>query len=316
MNIFVIAPLIGLSLALIAYAMWPRGHKADEAVKRRMRGGALRGGVIDSRRQSRESVAHRVMKRVAPVAVRPVMMKNPEDVSKLRLRLANAGMRTENATTVFLASKTVSAIGFGLIAALYAWSKGGSIQMSIGIVLFGAGLGFMAPNFWLNMAVKKRQEMIRNGLPDTLDLMVISVEAGLGLDAAIQRVSDEMRRVHPILAEEMQIVSLESQMGIPRSEALGNCVDRSGVEELRSLVAIINQAERFGSSIARALRNQSDALRTKRRQAAEERAQKTTVKLMVPLILFIFPAILVFLAGPAALKLMDAFSSNSAFGGG
>jgi tight adherence protein C len=141
-------------------------------------------------------------------------------------------------------------------------------------------------------------------------MLVISVESGLGLDAAFQRVGDEMRHVHPTVSEELQIVTLESQMGIPRSEALGNLSSRTGVDEVRSLVAIINQAERFGTSIAKALRNQSDALRTKRRQAAEERAQKTTVKLMAPLILFIFPAILVVLAGPAALKLIETLKNT------
>jgi tight adherence protein C len=116
--------------------------------------------------------------------------------------------------------------------------------------------------------------------------------------------------VHPTLAEELQLVTLESQMGIPRSEALANLAVRTGLDEVRSLTAIINQAERFGTSIAKALRNQSDALRTKRRQAAEERAQKTTVKLMAPLILFIFPAILVVLAGPAALKMIEALGNT------
>jgi tight adherence protein C len=119
-----------------------------------------------------------------------------------------------------------------------------------------------------------------------------------------------MRNVHPILGDELQLVTLESQMGIPRSEALTNMTLRTGLDEVRSLVAIVNQAERFGTSISRALRNQSDALRVKRRQAAEERAQKTTVKLMAPLILFIFPAILVVLAGPAALKMIEALSNT------
>jgi tight adherence protein C len=171
-----------------------------------------------------------------------------------------------------------------------------------------AGIGLLAPKIWLSMAISKRAEHIRKGLPDALDMLVISVESGLGLDAAFQRVGDEMRNVHPILAEEFQIVTLESQMGIPRAEALANLATRTTLEETKSIVAVINQAERFGTSIARALRNQSDALRVKRRQAAEERAQKTTVKLMAPLILFIFPAILVVLAGPAALKTIEAVS--------
>ena len=141
-------------------------------------------------------------------------------------------------------------------------------------------------------------------------MLVITVESGLALDGAIQRVGDEMRNVHPQLSEELQIATREVQMGIPRNEALDNVAERTQVSEIRSLVAIVNQAEKFGTSIAKALRNQAGALRVKRRQAAEERAQKTAVKLMAPLILFIFPAIFVVLAGPAALKLVEMAKTN------
>ena len=218
--------------------------------------------------------------------------------------------RVSIAATTFLASKSIMAVILTIAAAAYMWAKGDTMMNGIGITLVAAGAGFLAPDLWLSSAISKRSEAVRHGLPDTLDLMVITVESGLGLDAAFQRVGNEMKQVHPILSEELQLVTLETQMGIPRSEALSNFATRSGIEEARSLVAIINQAERFGTSIARALRNQSAALRVKRRQAAEERAQKTTVKLMAPLILFIFPAILVVLAGPAALKMIEALSNT------
>lgn len=310
MNIYLLAFMILASVALIVYSLWPKGEENDGAIKRRMRGRSVTAVGPTARHQARESVARRMMKTVAPLAVRPVMLGNAEQMSKLRVKLANAGIRTENAPTVFLASKTIVAIGLALAGVVYSVMKGYPLTSAAGVILCLAAFGFMAPNFWLGLGAKQRQDQIRKGLPDTLDLMVISVESGLGLDAALQRVGDEMRRVHPTLSEEMQIVTLESQMGIPRSEALTNMVARTGLDEAKSLVAIINQAERFGTSIARALRNQSDALRTKRRQAAEERAQKTTVKLMLPLILFIFPAILVVLAGPAALTMIKALSNN------
>ena len=150
-----------------------------------------------------------------------------------------------------------------------------------------------------------RSQKIRYGLPDTLDLLVVSVESGLALDAALKRVGEEMALVHPDISQEMRIATMESQMGIPRSEALENMARRCGVDEMRSLVTVVLQAEKFGTSIARALRNQGDAIRTKRRQAAEERAQKTAVKLMLPLVIFIFPAMGVVLAGPAALSSTD-----------
>jgi tight adherence protein C len=160
------------------------------------------------------------------------------------------------------------------------------------------------------MAVRKRAEKIRNGMPDSLDLLVVSVESGLALDAGLLKVSDEMKNVHPELSEEMQIATLEAQMGVPRSEALRNMAQRTGVEEMRALIAVITQAEKFGTSVAKALRTQADTLRQKRRLKAEERAQKTTVKLMIPLVLFIFPSIFVVLVGPAALKIMDAIGGG------
>jgi len=310
MGFYLVALMIAVSMMLIVYALWPKSKDGGDAIKRRLSGRNSQDAVASIRQQAKQSVAERVIKSVAPFASRPVMMNNAEDISKLRMKLATGGFRAENAPTTFLASKTVVAICLGVAAAAYSWAKGSTWQNGAGITLFCVGLGFMGPNLWLSMAVKKRAEKVRNGLADALDMMVISVEAGLGLDAAVQRVGEEMRLVHPTLSEELQIVSLESQMGIPRAEALANLTSRTSLDEVKSLVAIINQAERFGTSIARALRNQSDALRVKRRQAAEERAQKTTVKLMAPLILFIFPAILVVLGGPAALKMMESLKTT------
>jgi len=309
-NLYLVGGMVIFSIALIIYSLWPKADVDDEAIKRRMTGRKPHSSLSNLRKQAKESVAKRVLDTVAPLAVRPAMMQSAEQMSKLRLKLASAGYRTETAPTTYLASKTVVAILLGLGAAAFVWAKGYPIATGVGIVLVGAGLGFLIPDLWLSSAMSGRQERIRNSLPDCLDMLVISVESGLGLDAAFQRVGDEMRHVHPTVSEELQIVTLESQMGIPRSEALGNLSSRTGVDEVRSLVAIINQAERFGTSIAKALRNQSDALRVKRRQAAEERAQKTTVKLMAPLILFIFPAILVVLAGPAALKLIETLKNT------
>ena len=296
MTIYLLAGLIVVSIVLIIYALLPSKNSDTDTIKRRMTGRSAQSSIADIRRQAKASVAKRVMETVTPIAVKPVMLSNTEEMSKLRMKLAAAGIRAENAPTTFLASKTIMAILMGAAGALVAWGRGEPLMNGAGFTMFGAAIGLFLPNLWLGSAISKRSTAIRQGLPDTLDLLVISVESGLGLDAALQRVGDEMRAVHPCLAEEMQIVTMEAQMGIPRSEALENFAVRTGIDEVRSLIAIINQAERFGTSIARALRNQSEALRTKRRQAAEERAQKTTVKLMAPLILFIFPAILVVLA--------------------
>ncbi len=311
MEIYMLAGLMMVAAALIIYSLWPKRNDDEDVIKRRMRGRSAQASVAAIRKEAKESVAKKVFNTVAPIAVRPVQMNSAEDMSKLRMKLATAGIRGEGVVTTFLASKTVLAIFLGLAGMLYAWSKGVDILNGAGYAMLGAGFGFLSPNVWLSLAVSKRCDQIRKGLPDTLDLLVISVESGLGLDAALQRVGDEMKHVHPAVSEELQMVTVESQMGVPRSEALTNFAARTGVEEARSLVGVVNQAERFGTSISTALRRQSESLRTKRRQAAEEKAQKTTVKLMLPLIMFIFPAILVVLAGPAGLRMYEMFTSGT-----
>lgn len=310
MSLYLLVSMIVISIALVIYALWPKSDVDDDAIKRRMTGRKAQGDVAALRKQAKESVAKRVLDTVTPIAVRPASKQSAEQMSKLRMRLATGGFRSESAPMTFLASKTIVAVCLGIAAVAFAWAKGYTLLNAAGVVMIGAGIGFLLPDLWLSSAMSKRKTFIRHGLADTLDMLVISVEAGLGLDAALQRVGDEMAQVHPILSEELQMVTMETQMGIPRAEALSNFAVRSGLDEVRALTAIVNQAERFGTSIARALRNQSDALRIKRRQAAEERAQKTTVKLMAPLILFIFPAILVVLAGPAALKMIEALGNT------
>jgi tight adherence protein C len=310
MTLYLIGMMLVFAVTMIGYALWPKGDDEGEAIKRRMTGRSAQANVARVRDQAKESVAKRVMEKVTPIAVRPGTMANAEEMSRLRVKLTSAGFRGEKAPATFLASKTIVAVCLGLAVAGYCWAKGMPLQTAAGAVTLAAGLGFLAPNLWLRSAISKRVDQIRKGLPDTLDMLVISVESGLGLDAAFQRVGEELRKVHTVLSDELQIVSLESQMGIPRAEALANFATRTGADEARSLVGVVNQAERFGTSIAQALRRQSQALRTKRRQAAEEKAQQTTVKLMAPLILCIFPAILVVLAGPAALKAVEMFSNQ------
>lgn len=309
-TLLMVAGLCVISVALIAYSLLPRKAGDHDTVRRRMAGKKTGSDPDALRKQARESVAQKMVEKVTPFAVKPVMPQSDAEMSKLRVKLSNAGFRRDNAPTLFLASKTLLGVGCGLVALLICYSKSMDMQHLFGYSVFAAGLAFMAPNVWLSLAASKRSQQVKNGLPDGLDLMVISVEAGLGLDAAIQRVGDEMRNVHPVLAEEFQIACWETQMGIPRSEALDNLATRSGVPEMRSLVSVVNQAEKFGTSIAKALRNQSDAMRVKRRQKAEETAQKTTVKLMAPLILFIFPCIFVVLAGPAVINLLDKWVNN------
>ncbi|MCH7700928.1 MAG: type II secretion system F family protein [Planctomycetes bacterium] len=316
MELIGVGVLVVLSIAGVLYSLLSGRGDEQDVIKRRMAGHSAVDETEALRKEAHTSVAQKMMDRVAPMAMKPVMPKSDSEMTGLRIKLSTAGFRGERAPAMYLASKTILGGGLALIVLIASWAQGRGLQGTLAFTVFGAAIGFMGPNIWLWMAARKRAELIRNGLPDSLDLLVISVEAGLAMDGAIQRVGDEMRNVHPVLSEEFQIATVETQMGVPRHEALANMARRSGVQEVQSLVALVNQAEKFGTSIAATLRNQADALRTKRRQAAEERAQKTTVKLMAPLMLFIFPAVFVVLLGPAALSLYDNMINNPLMGGG
>ncbi len=312
MEWYIIGAMVVIAVSMIVYGLMPKDENPVDVVRRRSAGLTKDqdASAIEAKARQRASHKPNVLEWAAPLLSRPMMPKNLEQASTLRAKLVTGGFRKESAPAIFLASKTLGAFACGGVAALLAFHSGKDMLHMAGQVVFGFAIGFLLPNLWLSMTIKKRSEHIRNGLPDSLDLMVVAVESGLGLDAAIQRVSDEMNTVHPALAEEMQIAIIETQMGVLRAEALSKMADRTAVLEMRSLVATIVQAEKLGTSIAKALRTQADTLRTKRRQAAEERAQKTAVKLLLPLILFIFPTIFIVLAGPAAIQLMETFKEG------
>jgi len=315
MDVFTLAILLAISAGLILYSVLPRRQDRRTAVKRRLSGGRGVDETTELRDKARTSATGQLVKRATPMLSRLVMPASDENQTVLRTKLANAGFRHPGAQMVFLGSKTLLAVAGLIVGALSGLWLRQEPAVLLGLVTFAGGLGFMLPNAWLMLAAGGRKTKLRYGLPDTLDLLVVSVESGLALDAALKRVGEEMAPVHPELSEEMRLATMESQMGIPRGEALENLARRCGVDEMRSLVTVILQAEKFGTSISRALRNQADSLRTKRRQAAEERAQKTAVKLMLPLVMFIFPAMGVVLGGPAALKMIAALKSNPALGG-
>ncbi len=312
MEIIALAVMAAIAVALVIYSFMPKKAEREAIVQGRAEGLTTEQEKTSIQGKARSRAATNNMIAAAlPLLTKPVMPKNAEEQTTLRVKLSNAGFRRESAATMFLASKTAGGIALALLAVMYGMGAGKALNTILFFGIFGLGVGFILPNIWLGMAARKRMEAVRNGLPDSLDLMVVAVEAGLALDATLQRVSDEMRDVHHDLSEELQIAVIETQMGTPRSEALTKMADRTAVQEMRALVAVITQAEKLGTSIAKALRNQAESLRTKRRQRAEERAQKTAVKLLIPLILFIFPAIFVVLAGPAAIHLMKTFSSGA-----
>ena len=178
-------------------------------------------------------------------------------------------------------------------------------------VAAGGGIGYLLPKFWLSRRIKANQKLLERALPDGLDLLVVCVEAGLTLDSAMQRVSEELNLAHPALSRELSICHMETQIGLPRADALKNLGERSGLVALQALTAMLVQADRFGTSVAGALRIQSDALRAQRKFRAEEASAKATVKLSFPLVLFIFPASFLIMAGPMVINVMK----NGMFGG-
>src|SRR5207253_751561 len=197
-----------------------------------------------------------------------------------------------------------SALGAAIFVPHYGLARETMVALAIRLGLMSI-LGFYLPSVVLWWLRKKRQQEIFLSLPDALDLLVVCVESGLGLDAAMRKVCEEMKLHAKIIAEELSLANFQLQMGRPRREVLHDLGVRTGVDDVRSLAAILIQADRFGSSIAQALRVQSDSMRTRRRQLAEEKAAKTAVQLIFPLVLFIFPGIFVVLVGPAAISIME-----------
>jgi tight adherence protein C len=225
--------------------------------------------------------------------------------STLKIKLANAGFRSESAAAVYQGLRMLSLLAFTLPAVLIFSLKFGMSMKMMQYTLGFAVFGFYLPSIVLWYLRSKRQQEIFLTLPDALDLMVVCVESGLGLDAAMRRVTEEMKGHAKVISEEFALANLQLQMGRPRREVLHDLGVRTGVDDVRSLAAILIQADRFGSSIAQALRVQSDSMRTRRRQLAEEKAAKTAVQLIFPLVLFIFPGIFVVLVGPAAINIAN-----------
>ena len=304
--------MVLISIGMIVFSLMPQREDKRRKVMSRLENKAHVAAKKDSSAwNNKQGKAKTLLQRAAPALSKPSMPQTEEARSNLRLKLSNAGFRGQQTPAIFLASKTIVGVIFAVIGLSGALAFQASGRNVLGWSVFAGALGLMLPNVWLALAIKARKEKIRMGMPDSLDLMVVTIEAGLGLDAALQRVSDEMKPVHPVLAEELIMTTMETQMGLSRAESLQNLALRTDVAEMKSLTAILIQAERFGTSIAQAVRTHADCMRVKRSQQAEERAAKTAVKLIVPLILFIFPALFVVLAGPAMMKLFETLTTVS-----
>jgi len=235
-------------------------------------------------------------------AAEPFMPKKRETQSQIRQQLGYAGLYNPSAMKMVSGFKVI----FTIAGVTLGYGVGLLMKMPMLGFAVGGLIGYMAPKIWLRRKISANQKALRFGLPDALDLMVVCVEAGLTVDSAMQRVGTEMAAAHPAISRELGIANMETRVGLPRSEALRNLGVRTGAPALQSLSAMLIQAERFGTSIAQALRVHADTLRVQRQLAAEELAAKASVKLSFPLVLFIFPATFIVLLGPTVMSIMKS----------
>jgi tight adherence protein C len=232
-----------------------------------------------------------------------VVPKSEAEVSIVKQRLIRAGFRKESAVKIFYGAKVLCPLVLCVLAII----SGFTAYSPFFAYLASLGLGFLLPDFWLGRRITIRQNSIRRGLPEVLDFLIICLEAGLSMDQGTARTAQELRLSQPELSDELDIVVLEQRAGRPRGDAWKQFAERSGVESVKRLVAVLVQSEQLGTSVAKTLRIHSDTIRTQRRQEVEEKAAKTSVKLVFPLVFFIFPSLFVVTLGPAAIVMAESF---------
>ncbi len=250
-----------------------------------------------------------VARSALPRLGRPFIPKNDEERTRLQTRLVHAGFYSPQALAIFLGAKMLLIIGpavLGLTAGVLRL-----VPVEVGLIggAFIGMIGLIGPSFWLDRMKAGRQTSFRRSLPDALDVLVICLEGGLSLAAALRRVAGELRRAHPLLAAELTIVQREVQLGRSEGEAMRQFADRTDLEEIRGLAAVITQSERFGAGLVKALKVHSETLRTKRLQYAEELAQKAATKMLIPTVLFILPALFIVILGPAVISILEVLDN-------
>ena len=306
--IIAISTFVCISLGMLG-VYWLLYRPQSAATERLRRLGGKEGTV--------QNVQSAVMPDERPAAELAQRLANPlnkllppsaTEARKLQKQLMHAGFRSPEAPVIYRGIQLAAMAGFPLIVAGVCAIIAKPLGDALIYIIVAFVAGFFLPRYFLGRVTRNRQRDLRWGLADALDLMVVSVEAGLGLNAAMMKVASELRDVHSAIAIEFELANLEIRVGRDRDEALRNLAERTGVDDLRSLVAMLIQTDKFGTSIAKGLRVFSDGLRTKRRQRAEQEAQKAAVKLLFPLACFLFPTLFIAILGPAALNLMDVLA--------
>src|ERR1700730_1208991 len=286
-----LAIVLFLTVVLVVFSFGAAAYAPFSVLGSRLR--AL--GWQRTNRQEKRAFKERLEQALDPLS--KALPLSPGDVSRTRKWLIQAGYREPRHLTIYVGSRMLLALlGMTLVVAVQG-------NLDVLLMVGVGGFGFFIPRFVLKRMIRDRQRRITLGLPDALDLTVICVEVGLALDQALMRVGEDLRHAHPDLSDEFYLVNLEMRAGKPRAEALRNLVDRTGVDDVRALVATLIQTDRFGTSVSQALRIHSDSLRTERRQRAEEQAAKTTIKMIIPLVVFVLPSIIFVTLGPAIIEL-------------
>jgi tight adherence protein C len=302
--IIAISTFVCISLAMLG-AYWLLYRPQSAATERLKRLGEKTAGPVVSAVSLDDGRANPDLAQRLASPVNRLLPPSAAEAKKLQQQLMQAGFRSPGAAVTYRAIQVFTLAGLPALVALGSALMARPLQSAVLYILFAFVIGFFLPRYALRRMIRSRQQLVRWGLADALDLMVISIEAGLGLNAAMMKVSSELREVHPDISDEFELANLEIRVGRDRDEALRNLAERTGVDDLRSLVAMLIQTDKFGTSIAKAIRAFSDSLRTKRRQRAEQAAQKAAVKLLFPLACFLFPTLFIAILGPAALQLMD-----------
>ena len=297
---------IGVSAAFMFLFVLEMAPRRSQAISQRLDDLQAAGGQSRSILQRRRRAEQTEKLKSVVQAFGESVQERSGAPGAIRLRLIQAGYSNASAVPLYLGTRVLlpAALGVGslLLLPLLGFS---AIKVILGVVYF-TGLGYVVPTVMVGMRIRRRQKEMQRALPDALDMLVVSVEAGLGLNQALVRVADEIYRLSPVLSEQMTLVNLEIRAGTAREEALRNLADRTGLADIASLTAMLIQTDRFGTSVAQALRIHADTMRTKRRQRAEEAAAKTTIKLIFPLVFCIFPALFVVILGPALIQIVQA----------
>ncbi len=290
---FVIFLLVAVIISFVGVRLWVQPKEAIE----RVTGVAME--IPEHAPRHPSLVLHELVQKLGSV-----LPASPKDVSVMQRRLIRAGMRGPNALKIFYGSKVFLGVALPLVMSVIVAGSSADASHKFVAVLASVAAGFFGPNEYVNIMGKRRQKQIQRGLANGLDLMVVCVESGLGLDQAIMQVAKELEHAHPEICEEFMLVNLELKAGKRRVESLRNLAERTSVEDLKKLVAVLIQADRFGTGVAASLRAHADYMRVQARQIAEEKAAKLGVKLIFPIFFCILPTLFVVTVGPITMRII------------